>query len=102
MTTNRGHTLDFAPGWDTPFAGYAPEPWQPRFTAVGPDSETGRYRLQADWATGMKAVLQVCTNLADAHWQPLYTDTFVNATHAFTDSAATNQASRFYRLMHVP
>lgn len=98
----RVYALPGTTGWELPLAGYAPEPWPPKITAAGSDSGTGHYGLQADWVGGMKAVIQVCTNLADADWQPMYTDTFANATHYFSDPDWTNNPRRFYRLRHVP
>jgi len=98
----RVYTLPGTMGWAATFAGYTPEPWSPHITAAGLDSGSGHFGFLADWAAGMKAVLQVHTNLVSTDWQPLYTGTFVNATHHFDDPEWTNNPSRFYRLVHVP
>lgn len=96
------YVLPGTSGWDAPFAGYPPAPWPPEISAVNPGSPTGPFGFNADWAVGMKAVLQFRTNLVSADWLPLYTDTFVNATTHFSDPEWTNHPSGFYRLVHVP
>jgi len=98
----RVYVLPGTTGWGAVIGNYTPEPWPPTIMAVGRDAGTGHLGFQADWAAGMKAVLQVRTNLVTADWQPLYTDTFVNATCYFSDPEWTNHPSWFYRLVHVP
>jgi hypothetical protein len=98
----RVYVLPGTAGWGAAIGNYTPEPWPPTITAVGRDAGSGHLGFQADWAAGMKAVLQVRTNLVTADWQPLYTDTFVNAMCYFSDPQWTNHPSRFYRLVHVP
>lgn len=100
--TLRVYTLPETTGWAATFAGYTLAPWSPHITAARLESGTGHFGFSADWAAGMKAVLQVRTNLVSSDWQPLYTGTFVNATHHFDDPGWTNNPSRFYRLVHVP
>jgi hypothetical protein len=100
--TLRVYALPGTTGWGTTFAEYTPEPWSPTITEAGWDPGTGCFSLHAHWAAGMKAVLQVQTNLVSGDWQPLYTNTFFNATCRFYDPEWTNHPSRFHRLVYVP
>ncbi len=43
-------------------------------------------------------VVQTCTNLVNANWQPLQTNTLIGNSFNFTDPGWTNYPSRFYRI----
>jgi hypothetical protein len=52
------------------------------------------FQFTISWATNTSVVVEASTNLQD--WTPVSTNTLVNGTSAFVDSA--NYPQRFYRL----
>jgi hypothetical protein len=49
-------------------------------------------------ASGETVVVEACTNLANAAWQPLQTNTLTTGTASFSDPQWINYPARFYRL----
>jgi hypothetical protein len=47
-------------------------------------------------------VVEACTNLVNANWQPLQTNTLIGTSTNFTDSQWRNYPVRFYRIGSVP
>jgi hypothetical protein len=56
------------------------------------------FGLLTSWATNASIVVEACTNLNDARWVPLTTNTLSYGTNYFSDPAWTNNPSRFYRI----
>ncbi len=54
------------------------------------------FQFTISWATNTSVVVFASTNLQT--WTPLATNTLVNGTHAFIDSAWTNYPRRWYRV----
>ena len=50
------------------------------------------------WATNLSVVVEGCTNLANAVWQPIQTNTLIGGSCYFSDPQWTNDPVRCYRL----
>ena len=88
-------------GWGATYGGWPTAVWQPQLQGAGyagPTSTNG-FGFNVNWASGQTVVLEASTNLQN--WTPLITNTLVNGTNAFCDSACTNYPQRFYRV-HSP
>lgn len=86
-------------GWGPSFAGLATALWLPQMRFDGPRCGTGTnaFGFSIAWTSGQTVVVEACTNLASPAWCPVGTNTFVDASVCFSDSAWTNYPSRLYR-----
>jgi len=50
------------------------------------------------WASGKMVVAEACTNLFNADWQPMQTNTLMTGSTNFSDPQWTNYPRRFYRV----
>jgi hypothetical protein len=64
--------------------------------------QPGGFGFTISWATNVSVVVEAATNLANPIWIPVATNTLVNGTNAFTDSAWTKYPKRFYRVQLLP
>jgi hypothetical protein len=59
---------------------------------------TNRFGFDITWASGQVIVVEACTDLANAIWSPLQTNTLSSDSFYFSDSQWTNYPRRFYRV----
>jgi hypothetical protein len=60
--------------------------------------QSNAFGFTISWATNIAIIVDACTNLPDADWAPLSTNTFTAGLSYFTDPAWTNYSCRFYRV----
>jgi len=102
--TNETGTVYYVPGttgWSTYFGGWPTAQWyqpQPQIFGSGYGLGVGSqgFQFTISWATNATVVVEASTNLQD--WIPISTNTLVNGTSTFLDSAWTNHSQRFYRV----
>jgi hypothetical protein len=84
-------------GWNTTYGGLPTVKLNsPQITGVGvQNNELG---LTVAGTNTQVFVVEACTNLVNANWQPIQTDTLTGASFNFTDLQWTNFPIRFYRL----
>jgi hypothetical protein len=75
-------------------------PWNPRLqpsgaTLAGPSSPFG---FIVTGSHNLSIVVESCTNLLNAAWQPVQSSIITTGSVSFNDPQWTNYASRFYRL----
>ena len=89
--------LPHTTGWDT-FTGPTPVLWDPH--AI-PDAtfgvRTNRFGFTITNAGTPTIIVDACTNLANAVWTPISTNTLVGGSSYFSDPQWTNHPGRFYR-----
>jgi hypothetical protein len=90
-------------GWGFNFAGLQTAPWALPFPLILSSSlsfglPTNPFAFTISWATNAAVVVEACTNLVNARWQPLQTNTLAGGSAYFSDAQWTNYASRFYRI----
>ena len=88
-------------GWGTTFAGCATGLWRPKLLGdkcFGVDASTKQFGFNVTWASGMVVVVESCTNLSNADWVPVQTNTLSNDSFYFSDPGWTNNLSCFYRV----
>jgi hypothetical protein len=59
---------------------------------------TNQFGFIISWATNASVVVEACTNLANAAWSPLWTNTLAGGWSYYSDAQWTNYPARFYRL----
>jgi hypothetical protein len=60
--------------------------------------QTNAFGFIISWATNIPVVVEVCTNLANAAWSPVATNTLTGGSSYFSDPQWMNHTHRFYRL----
>jgi hypothetical protein len=60
--------------------------------------QTNGFGFIISWATNLPVVVQACTNLANATWVPVQTNTLTGGSSYFSDPQWTNYRARFYRI----
>jgi hypothetical protein len=89
-------------GWGAPyFGGWPTAQWyqlQPQIlgSAYGLGVSSNGFQFTISWATNTAVVVQTSTNLHN--WTPVSTNTLVNGTNAFVDSAWNKTPQQFYRV----
>lgn len=88
-------------GWGATFGGWPTAGWyqpQPQIlgSSYGLGASSNGFQFTISWATNTSVVVEASTNLQD--WTPVSTNTLVNGTNVFADSAWTNFPQQFYRL----
>jgi hypothetical protein len=99
-----GGTVYYLPGttgWGTNYGGWPTAQWyQPQPQILGSGNGLGvqsnQFQFTISWATNTSVVVQASTNLQN--WTPVITNTLINGTNAFSDSAFTSYPERFYRV----
>jgi hypothetical protein len=72
----------------------------PQITDIG--VKNNEFGFTCTGASNQVIVVQACTNLVNANWQPLQTNTLTGTSFDFTDSKWKNYPSRFYRIGAAP
>ena len=87
-------------GWSTNYAGLPTALWLPQIRG---DSNFGiqsnAFSFNINWASGMVAVVESCTNLVNSSWQPVQTNNMQADTFNFSDPNWTNNPACFYRVV---
>ncbi len=95
-----GPTVYYLPGttgWGSTSADRPAVLWNPEFTAV--DLKAGGISCTVTGTTDIPVALEVSTNLAAKQWTRLCTTNLSGGMSDLVDSAATNQPTRFYRIV---
>jgi hypothetical protein len=82
-------------GW-TNYFGLPTSLWLPQISSNSIQSNSFSFNI--NWASGMVAVVEACTNLANPVWSPLRTNTLAADSSYFSDPNWTNYPCRFYRV----
>jgi hypothetical protein len=83
-------------GWNPPPFGSPPIVcWNPQARNLGVVSNQFRFTITGP--TDLVIVVEACTNLVDAIWVPLATNTLTGGSSSFSDPQSTNYRARFYR-----
>lgn len=100
-------TVYYLPGtynWSL-YSGHFPtmEPWvlpYPVILAFAPGfgTENNQFGFTISWATNASVVVEAARNLNASDWGPVAIRSLSNGTSYFTDPAAANHPSRFYRV----
>jgi BspA type Leucine rich repeat region (6 copies) len=87
-------------GWGAYFGNGPTAAWVPRMAGADPSfgTRTNQFGFNIIWAGGEQVVIQACTDLATAEWQPFTTNTLPSDISFFSDPDSTGHRSRFYRL----
>jgi hypothetical protein len=74
--------------------------WKPRvqISDASFGVRTNQFGFNINWASGQVVVVEACTNVANAVWQPLQTNTLTGGSCYFSDPDWTNYLARLYRL----
>jgi hypothetical protein len=67
-------------------------------SGYGLGSTTNGFGFTISWATNIPVVVEACTDLANAVWSPIRTNTLTDGCCYFCDPQWTNYPGRFYRL----
>jgi outer membrane protein assembly factor BamB len=87
-------------GWSTNVTGVSTALWLPQI-CCNPTSclQSNQFGFNVNWASGMVAVVETCTNLAAHSWCPVQTNVLASDAFYFSDSMWTNNPSCFYRIV---
>ena len=99
-------TVNYLPGttgWGASFAGRPTELWllpYPLILDFGSSFgvKTNRFGFIISWATNLSVVVEGCTNLANAVWSAVGTNTLADGWSYFSDAEWMNYPARCYRL----
>jgi hypothetical protein len=61
-------------------------------------AQSNQFGFTISWATNVPVVVEAATDLSNAIWTPLATNTLSGGTSSFSDPEWTNYPTRFYRL----
>jgi hypothetical protein len=96
-------TVYYLPGttnWGSTFGDCPTAVWKPQISGdTNFGVRTNQFGFNINWASGMVVVVEACTNLADAAWFPLQTNTLNSDSSYFDEPNWINNAHRFYRLV---
>lgn len=87
-------------GWGATYGGRPTRLWNPQVQSIDATFgvRTNRFGFTITGTSNLVIVVEACTNLADAAWSPLGTNTLTGGSSYFSDPQWTNYPSRFYRL----
>lgn len=87
-------------GWGPYFGNGPTAPWIPRMAGADLSfgTRTNQFGFNIIWARGEQIVIEACSDLARAEWQPLTTNTLPSDISFFTDADSAGRSARFYRL----
>ena len=96
-------TAYYLPGttnWGTTFAGRPTALWKPvvQTSDASFGVRTNQFGFNINWASGMVAVVEACSNPANPAWLPLTTNTFTTDSFYFSDPQWANYPARLYRI----
>jgi hypothetical protein len=87
-------------GWSTNAGGLPASLWRPQISEDGSFGvQSNQFGFNINWASGMVAVIEACTNLTDSDWTPIQTNTLSANSTYFSDPNWTNKATCFYRIV---
>jgi hypothetical protein len=96
-------TVYYLPGttnWGTTFGGRPTALWRPQISGDSSFSlQSDQFGFNINWASGMVAVVEACTNLTDSSWYPIQTNTLPADSSYFNDPNWTNNPRCFYRII---
>lgn len=77
--------------------------WLPQIQigACGFGIQTNQFSFNVNWTSGQTITIEGCSNLFAPDWQPLQTNTLTGSSLKFSDPQATNNPSRFYRIISL-
>jgi len=87
-------------GWGGTFGGLPTVLWNPQMQNLGVQSNQFGFNITG--SRNLVIVVEACTNLANAVWVPLATNTLTGGSSYFSDPEWTNYPARFYRLRSWP
>ena len=90
-------------GWGATFDGRPTAQWflpNPMILQNSPSYgvQTNSFGFIISWATNIPVVVEACTDLVNATWSPVATNTLTGGSSYFSDPQWTNYPNRFYRL----
>jgi hypothetical protein len=85
-------------GWGPFFANRPTVLWNPQVQPGSFGIRTNQFAFTITGISNLVVVIEASTNLTDATWSPLATNTLSSGSFYFTEPQWTNYASRFYRL----
>jgi BspA type Leucine rich repeat region (6 copies) len=87
-------------GWGATFGSRPAVLWNPRVqtSGAGFGVRTNRFGFNLASTNNLVVVVEACTNLNSAIWQPVQTNTLTGGAAYFSDPQWTNFPRRFYRL----
>jgi hypothetical protein len=85
-------------GWSANFAGDPTALWNPQVQPGSLGLRTNQFGFNVTGSSNLVIVIEVSTNLANATWYPLQTNTLNGNPLYFSDPRWTNYGSRFYRM----
>jgi hypothetical protein len=87
-------------GWGPTFDGCPTKLWLPQAQVSGVrfGVRTNQFGFDINWASGQTVLVEACTNLANAVWKPVQTNTLTSGSAYFSDPEWTNYPARLYRL----
>jgi hypothetical protein len=83
-------------GWGTTFDGLPTVLWNPQMQNLGVQSNQFGFNITGP--SNLVIVVEACTNLVNAIWVPLATNTLTGGSSHFSDPGWTNYPARVYRL----
>jgi len=94
------YNLPYTGGWSPPFGGLSPVLWNPVIQTGdgGFGVRNNQFGFDITGTNDFAVVVEVCTNLANAVWVPLTTNTLVNGLFHFSEPVQGNSSGRFYGL----
>jgi hypothetical protein len=99
-TNTTAYYLPGTAGWSSTWAGLPTTLWLPQAQnfGVGNGGQANQFGFNISWASGQTVVVEACTNLVNAVWQPVQTNTLTSDTLEFSDPQSVGSSVRFYRL----
>jgi hypothetical protein len=87
-------------GWGTTYGGLPAVLWNPQVQTAdaGFGVQTNQFGFTITGTSNLVIVVEACTNLVNATWYPLATNTLTGGSAYFSDPQWTNYHGRFYRL----
>jgi hypothetical protein len=97
------YVLPGTTGWDTALPGVTIAPLSLPYPVILPGSTglngpAGAFAFTVSWSTNATVVVEACSNLAQAVWQPLQTNDISGGLITFSDANWSDFPNRFYRV----
>jgi hypothetical protein len=89
--------LGASSSWGAAFCGVDAAPWTPRISA--PVATSGSFTFTVEWASGQTIRVQASTNLVNASWTDLSTNTISGGSCLFSDTDWASYDHRYYRIV---
>ena len=87
-------------GWASTFGGHPTVLWNPQVQTSGVNFgvRTNGFGFTITGSSNLVIAVEACTNLANALWSAVGTNTLTGGSSYFSDPQWTNYPGRFYRL----